>query len=110
MTAAEAPPAPPCSSLEFTVLARALNAAARTAGLPPAVAWRSPPAVPGVTRTLRRRPDGGAIVAIAFHDRPVDAVAGDMLTGLLRSHGLNATGEVGRQLRAAVLDTLEGLR
>ena len=45
--------------------------------------FKSPPRMLGVTRTIRRRPDGQAVVAVAFRSRPWPAVIADMIEGVL---------------------------
>ena len=37
----------------------------------------------GVSRTIRRRPDGQAVISIAFRSRPWNAVLADMIDGIL---------------------------
>jgi len=50
--------------------------------------WRcrgsaAPPRIEGVERSVRRRPDGGATVAIRLRGRPWAAVLGDMVEGVV---------------------------
>lgn len=69
------------TSLRFAEAARALGDAARPRGwaLP---AFRSPPRIPG-DRSIRRRADGGATVAIRYRGRPWPAVVADMIEGVV---------------------------
>lgn len=67
----------------FTEAARVL--AMRTADLGLAApGFRSPPRVVGVDRTVRRSKEGtGGIVAVRISDRPLTAVIGDMIEGVI---------------------------
>jgi hypothetical protein len=69
------------TSLRFAEAARALGDAARPRGwaLP---AFRSPPRIPG-DRSIRRRADGGATVAVRYRGRPWPAVLADMIEGVV---------------------------
>ncbi len=62
--------------------------------------FRSPPRLAEVDRTLRRRPDGEAVVAIRLTDRPFAAVQSDVIAGVVAVNGLEG-GEAGRFRRAA---------
>jgi hypothetical protein len=54
-----------------------------------APSFRSPPAVPGVDRTLRWQLDGGgAVVAVRLWGRPFDAIRADMVAGVLAANGI----------------------
>lgn len=54
-----------------------------------APSFRSPPAVPGVDRTLRWQPDGGgAVVAVRLWGRPFAAIRADMVAGVLAANGV----------------------
>lgn len=68
-------------TLRFAEDARRLGAAARAAGLE-VPAFRAPPSVPGVTRTVRRYP-GGCVVSVVLKDRDHEAVVVDMVEGIL---------------------------
>ena len=39
-------------------------------------------------RTLRRRPDGTAVVSVRLADRPFAAVQGDVIEGIVAANGL----------------------
>ena len=45
--------------------------------------FRSPPALPATDRTLRRRTDGGAVVAVRVRGRPLAAVLADLVEGVV---------------------------
>jgi hypothetical protein len=75
------------SSLRFAAAARALALAARRRGLA-VPGFRSPPRLPGAERTLRRRGDGGAVVAIGLRGRPWPAVLADMIEGVIAANRL----------------------
>lgn len=77
------------SSLRFATAVRALAGETRRLGLG-MPGFRSPPRLAGVTRSLRRRPDGGATVAVVVRDRPWPAVLADMVEGVVTANGLAA--------------------
>ena len=93
------------SSLQFAAAARTVSAACRSVGVR-APGFRSPPKQPGLDRSLRRRPDGGAIVAVRLGDRPVVAVLADMVEGAVAANGL--TGAEAARCRAALWEALAG--
>lgn len=75
------------TSLRFGSVARVLARLAETEGLS-YPAFRSPPGLGGVTRSIRRRPDGKATVAVALRGRPWAAVLADMVEGVVAANGL----------------------
>ena len=75
------------TSFRFAAAARALTTAARRAGLA-SPSFRSPPRLRGATRSLRRRADGGATVAVTLRDRPWAAVLADMVEGVVAANDL----------------------
>jgi ATP-dependent exoDNAse (exonuclease V) alpha subunit len=83
----------PVSSLQFAAAARALAEACRRRGIE-APSFRSPPRSPALDRSLRRRPDGGAVVAVRLGDRPFEAVLVDMVEGVVASAGLGGAAAV----------------
>jgi hypothetical protein len=89
----------PASSLRFAAAARALGLEARRRGLD-VPGFRSPPRLPGVERSLRRRADGGATVSVGLRDRPWAAVLADMVEGVVAANRLEG-GEADR-CRAAL--------
>lgn len=52
--------------------------------------FRSPPRVAGADRTLRRRQDGSAVVAVALRGRPWSDVLSDLVEGVVVGNGLCA--------------------
>ncbi|MGH9223259.1 MAG: hypothetical protein ACRD2W_05640 [Acidimicrobiales bacterium] len=93
----------PATSVSFADAARRLADACRAEGLV-APGFRSPPARPGVDRTLRRRPDGGVIVAVRVRGRPLADVLGDLVDGVIAANGLSGdpADSVRRDLLAVV--------
>jgi hypothetical protein len=89
------------ASLRFAVAARALATESRRRGLA-VPGFRSPPRHPGACRTVRRRPDGLVMVAVRLRGRPFEAVAADMVEGVLVANGL--TGAPAAEVRRALLD------
>ena len=70
----------------FWELARRVAAEARDLGLA-VPGFRTPPRLPGAVRSVRRTP-GGALVAVAWRDRPPSAVLADLVDGLVLVNGL----------------------
>ena len=71
----------------FAVAARVLADATRAAGLA-VPAFRSPPRIPGVARSLRRYP-GGTVVSVRLRDRPLETVVADMVEGIVVTNRLS---------------------
>jgi hypothetical protein len=69
----------------FADTARRLGVAARAAGLA-VPAFRSPPRV-DAPRTIRRYPEG-VVVSVRLRGRPFEAVAADMIDGVLATNRL----------------------
>jgi len=93
------------SAVHFSSAARLIGDAARARGLV-VPAFRSPPRLPGASRTLRRWRDGGATVSVEVGGRPREAVVADMVEGVVvvnRVTGADAT-RVRTALWQAVLD------
>jgi len=78
------------TSLRFARLARSLGEAARAQGLR-APSFRSPPRLPGVSRSIVRR-GPGVTVAVALRDRPWGAVVADMVEGVVAANRLAGVG------------------
>ena len=78
------------TSLRFARLARSLGEAARAQGLR-APSFRSPPRLPGVSRSIMRR-GPGVTVAVALRDRPWAAVVADMVEGVVAANRLAGVG------------------
>ena len=93
------------ASIRFAAAARRLAVACRARGLA-VPGFRSPPRVPATARTIRRRPDGTAVVAVAVRGRPFEQVAADMVEGVVvANHLAGPPAEVVRgALLAAVLE------
>jgi hypothetical protein len=68
-------------AMRFADAARRLGAATHAAGLT-VPAFRCPPRVAGVARTIRRYP-GGAVVSVRLRGRPFDDALSDMVEGVL---------------------------
>ena len=51
--------------------------------------FKSPPRIVGVTRTVRYRPDGQAVVSVLFRGRPWPAVLSDLIDGVLLVNDLS---------------------
>lgn len=52
--------------------------------------YRSPPSEPGVSRALKRYPDGSVVVSIALRGRSRDEVLADMIDGVIVANGLRS--------------------
>ena len=96
------------TSLRFARIARSLAEAARAQGLR-APTFRSPPRVPGVTRTIRRGAGSGdspgtATVSVVLRARPWAAVTSDMIEGAIVANDL--TGVPADRARAALWSAL----
>ena len=74
------------NSLQFVELARSLSQAARLRGLM-APAFSSPPARADLDRSIRRRA-GSPLVAVRLAGRPLNAVAADMIEGVVVANRL----------------------
>jgi hypothetical protein len=92
------------SSLRFASAARTLGQVARARGLA-VPGFRSPPRLDGVERSVRRRPDGGATIAVRLRGRPWVAVLGDMIEGVVVANRL--TGSAAHQARNALWSGVE---
>lgn len=94
---APVPDQPP--AVRFAEVVRAVTSVARRRGLQVPV-FRSPPRLADVDRTLRRRPDGQAVVSIRLTARPFAAVQSDVIAGVVAVNELVGV-EAGRFRRAA---------
>lgn len=94
---APVPDQPP--AIRFAEVVRAVTAVARRRGLQVPV-FRSPPKLTDVDRTLRRRADGEAVVAVRLTGRPFAAVQADVIAGVVAVNGLQGR-DAGRFRRAA---------
>ena len=93
------------TSLEFAEAVRCLSAAARRAGYR-APAFRSRPQGTA-RRTIRRRADGSATVAVALRNRPQPAVLADLVDGVIAANRL--VGAPAGELRDQLWSSLSGI-
>ena len=93
------------TSLRFSAAARTLGLVARRQGLA-VPGFRSPPRLTEVDRTLRRRADGGATVAVRLKGRPWVAVLADMIDGIVVANGLD--GAEAARVRTLLWCSVEG--
>jgi hypothetical protein len=70
------------ASVRFARTAQAVGDVARAEGWT-VPGFRSPPRLSGVERTVRRRADGGAVVAVRVRGRPWAAMAADLIEGVV---------------------------
>lgn len=91
------------ASLRFAAAVRSLAIEARKLGLE-VPGFRSPPRLAGADRSLRRRPGASPAVAVRLAGRPFDAVAADMVEGVIVANGLTGrrATEARRRLAAAL--------
>jgi hypothetical protein len=75
------------TALRFARAARAVAPPIRARGLL-VPGFRSPPRLPDVDRSLRRRPAGGVMVSIRIRGRPWLAVLADMVEGVVAGNSL----------------------
>lgn len=93
------------TSVRFAAAARSLGTAARRRGLA-VPAFRSPPRLVGVDRSIRRRPDGACTVSVRLRGRPWAAVLADMVEGVVVANGL--AGGAADQVRTAMWAAVDG--
>lgn len=74
------------TATDFGYLVRLMASEVRRGGLT-MPGFRSRPAVPGASRTIRRSA-GGLIVAVDLRDRSLSQVASDMAEGIIVANGL----------------------
>ena len=91
------------TSVLFARSARQLGAEARRRGLT-VPTFRSPPRL-DVHRSIRRRPGGGAAIAVRLRERPFHAVLADMIEGIVVANQL--IGVRADQVRAALWSAVE---
>lgn len=92
------------TTLRFADAARTLTVTARSLGLE-VPAFRSPPGLRDVQRSLRRRA-GSVTVAVRLRERPWPAVVADMIDGVLAANRLR--GSDADRVRAQLWAALEG--
>jgi hypothetical protein len=95
-----------CSFAAFAAAARATSDEARRQGLL-VPAFRTPPRPVGAHRTLRRRRDGGAVVAVRVRGRTTDDVLADLIEGVVAANRLGGDGA--DECRAALRDALASI-
>ncbi len=93
----------PATTVLFTQAARTLSSAAHHMGLR-SPGFRCPPKATGVDRSLRRRPDGSATVAVRVRGRASAAVLADMVDGVIAANHL--TGEQAGEARRALWEAV----
>jgi hypothetical protein len=86
----------------FAATARRLGDAARAAGLT-VPAFRSPPRIAGVARSIRRYP-GGTVVSVRLKGRPLDVVTADMVDGVIVTNRLG--GDAALRARSLLADAV----
>lgn len=89
----------------FAECVRTVTAVARQRRLTVPV-FRSPPRLEQVDRSLRRRPDGGVVVAVRLTDRPFVAIQADVIDGVVAANGLD--GVPADRFRRAAWAALDG--
>jgi hypothetical protein len=90
----------------FATAVEVIGAAARRRGLA-VPGFRSPPRVRDANRTLRRRPDGGAVVAVQVRGRAAGDVVADVIEGIVAANGLS--GPAAARCRAELFDAASTL-
>jgi hypothetical protein len=91
------------SSLRFAAAVRSLAVESRKLGLE-VPGFRSPPRLAGADRSLRRRPGAAPAVAVRLVGRSFEAIAADMVEGVVVANGL--TGDEAGRIRARLLAAL----
>ncbi len=92
-----------CATLRFTSVVQVVAQEARRMGLV-VPAFRSPPRVPGVDRTIRRAV-GAPVVAVRVRGRPFADVAADVVEGVLVANGIPRGKDL--RVRRRLLDAVE---
>jgi hypothetical protein len=96
---------PRTSATEFSESVRTVVAVARRRGLRPP-AFRSPPRLDGVDRSIQRRRNGVVTVAVRREDRPLAAIRSDVVEGVVAANRLS--GEAADRFRRAAWSALDG--
>lgn len=89
----------------FAATARTLGDVARSVGLT-VPAFRSPPRIEGVTRSIRRYP-GGTVVSVRLRNRPLEAVTADMVEGVIVTNHLG--GDAALRARTLLTEAVAGI-
>jgi hypothetical protein len=90
-------------TFRFAAAARRLALECRRRGLT-APAFRSPPRLSGVARSIRRRSDGSAVVAVVLRGRPWAAILSDLIDGVLVANRLE--GRAADRVRAGLWEAM----
>ncbi|HLT17376.1 MAG TPA: hypothetical protein VK007_11800 [Acidimicrobiales bacterium] len=90
-------------SIRFARTVQALGVAGRELGLE-VPAFRSPPRLVGVQRSIRRAP-GATLVAVVVRGRPWPAVQADLIEGIIATNDLRA--EAADRVRAQLWAAIE---
>lgn len=96
---------PRTTATQFSECVRIIVTLARRRGLRPP-AFRSPPRIAGVDRSIQRRRNGSVMVAIRRGDRPFAAIQGDVIEGVVAANHLS--GEPADRFRRAAWSAIEG--
>jgi hypothetical protein len=88
----------------FAATARTLGDVARSVGLT-VPAFRSPPRIEGVARTIRRYP-GGTVVSVRLRNRPLDSITADMVEGVIVTNHLG--GDAALRARTLLTEAVAG--
>jgi hypothetical protein len=94
------------SATRFADACATLVRAARGSELEPP-SFRSPPGIADAVRTVRRRPDGGAVVSVRHRGRPFMAVLADLVEGVVVANRL--TGKEAMRARSALWEAVAAL-
>ena len=84
-------------TITFSAAVRAVGHEARRLGLS-VPAFRSPPGIVGVDRTIRRL-DGAPIVAVRVHGRSAADVAADIIDGVFVANGMGCADDMATRHR-----------
>lgn len=93
-------------SVRFAELARCLADTARAAALL-VPAFRSPPRIEGVDRTIKRSANGDVTISVRVRNRPSAAVVADMIDGIVVANQLPDL--TAAAARAALWACVEGI-
>lgn len=96
---------PRTSATDFSECVRTVVTVARRRGLRPP-AFRSPPRLAGVDRSIQRRRNGTVTVAVRRGERPFAAIQADVIEGVVAANRL--AGEPADRFRRAAWSALEG--
>jgi hypothetical protein len=92
-------------TFRFAAAARRLAVECRRLGVV-APAFRSPPRLGGVARSIRRRADGSAVVAVVLRGRPWAAILADLIDGVVVANRLD--GAAADRVRSTMWEAIAG--